>query len=166
MPDTLPSNKDLLVTLTDAELKTVRDALQILKDRFPMRRAVALNESRRLYKLGPNSLGFVDLARTFSKNHADLMADAVRPPTFDTARASFDLVSDLTGGIGAYSSEMNGLEMLLGAQLLGKALAVYEAGKRAAKTDPSLQAEVDELGRRFALTKAAKAGVKTAPANP
>ena len=160
----MANENDILVSLTPADLAEVDAALETIRSKFPQRGAVSSDEARRLFKLGENSLGFVELAQQTSREHSGEMADSARPAAFDASRASYDTIARVELKIEELAAEMSGLLMRAGSQLLGKGLSVYEATKRAAKANPAMQGRADQLGQRFSKTKASGANKAAASA--
>ena len=139
--------------LAGADYTAVRAAIDALKEKTAWRKGLTAKEVRALYKLGPNSLGFVMAA----KDAAETNSNHARK-TFDLSAmiqriAAHEQLSLLLADLNPLVKQINDTLTLDGADLMQDGLDVYEDLQKAVEDEPVLEETVRELGQRFDKSK-------------
>ena len=143
------ANPNLSAELTQANIDTIKSNLQHIKDLLLFLVNLTPQERKRLFKMGPKSLSFVEYALTVATEHTGIM-----PANFslEEFKKDYDLtraLNEINVVSGPLLEGISDTQMLAGAEAMNAANIVYAQVKVAAKSDSSLDGVRTELKRRY-----------------
>ncbi len=150
-------NIDPIPQLTQADIDAINAAAEVLRTKAPWRKGLTGAQTKKLFKLGDNSVGFVQKALDEARAHPGVLAGDFSVADMGKRLTFLEALDGLLAEINPLTEQLNDTATLIGADVLQDALDVYDSMKRALKKKPELEDAVRELGTRFAKTKAAKA---------
>ena len=150
---------NISATLSAADVTAVKNALTSIRGILTFLINLTNKELMSLVKTGPGSVGFVQTALTYAKDHPEILPSTFDVPEFDRDVTLFTQLSELLALVLALANALNETTKAVGSEAKKAALQFYDLLKNAAKTNPGLQPLVDELGRLFQR-------ISTAPPGP
>ncbi len=140
---------NISVTLTAAQFQAIKDAIAALSALLTFLINLTKPERRSLVKTGPGSVGYVQTALTYAKNHPEILPPSFSVPAFEQDVNLFTQLSELLALLKGVTDGVDDTTMAVGSEAKRATLQFYDLLKNAAKTNPGLQPLVDELARLF-----------------
>ena len=140
---------NISVTLPAADVTTIKNDITAIEGLLPFRVNLSQQERKSLPKTAQGSVGYVQTALTYAKDHPEIL-----PPSFSVAEFEKDVVlftqlSELLALLKGLTNGVDDTTLGVGSEAKRAANQFYDLLKNAAKTNPGLQPLVDELGRLF-----------------
>ncbi len=165
----MPNTDINTAQLTAADLTDIKTSLSAVDAKMPFYQTLTMAQRKKLRKVGPERLSFVENALAAAQNHPDIF-----PATFDTAGfavnvGTFQNMTEVNSLTAALHSKTDDTRIELGVISMDKASDVYNYVKAAAKKTPGLKPLADQLGvlyAKAAATRRANAKAKAATTTP
>ncbi len=149
--------------LVAADFSAVKTAIETIKAKTGWRLALTGADKRKLFKLGPDSLTFVNDAQDAGEAHPNSLRKKFNMSEMITRQALKQQLSELLADLVPLAQALSDTESLVGADLMQDGLDIYEDLQKDVEDEPGLVPVVKALGKRFEKTKTDK---QTPPPSP
>jgi hypothetical protein len=151
--------QDINVTLSDADLKEIRQAIATIQQKLPFLITLNTTERKRLFKMGDKRLAFVQTSLNAAQGNRNIL-----PASFDLDGFSNDYrlatsLMEIEMLLNQMSEQVDDTLMAVGSEAMSSSLTVYDYVKTAAKKTPGLKGIAEQLGTLFRA-------IKSKPAKP
>ena len=151
--------QDINVTLPDADLQEVRQAIATIQQKLPVLITLSVTERKRLFKMGDKRLTFVQTSLNAAQSNQNIL-----PASFDLNAFSNDYqlataLMEIEMLLNQLSEQVDDTLMAVGSEAMTSSLTVYDYVKTAAKKTPGLKGIGEQLGTLFRA-------IKSKPAKP
>ncbi|MEP0817472.1 hypothetical protein [Trichocoleus sp. FACHB-46] len=151
--------QDINVTLSDADLKEIRQAIATIQQKLPFLITLNTTERKRLFKVGDKRLAFVQTSLNAAQGNRNIL-----PTSFDLDGFSNDYrlatsLMEIEMLLNQMSEQVDDTLMAVGSEAMTSSLTVYDSVKTAAKKTPGLKGIAEQLGTLFRA-------IKSKPAKP
>lgn len=141
--------QNLNVTVSTADAQAVRDAFATILNKLPFLVNLTPAERKSTFKIGPDSLSFVQNALT-----AALSNPAILPASFSTAEFKndvdlFGLLTEFFTLAASITSQIDDTRVAVSGEAMQQASQVYNYVKTASKVTPGLKPVAEQLSGRF-----------------
>ena len=149
--------------VADADVAAIKAAVATIRTKLPFLISLSAEDRKRTFKLGPDSLSFVENCLQAAKNNPTVI-----PGTFDVVEFGSDVdlfavLTDLNTVIAQLASDTDDTRLAVGGETMQEGTKVYNYVKAAVASTPGLKPVADQLGARFAKSKATAAPATTTP---
>lgn len=147
------SYQNISASLSEADIESIKDALNTIQETLPFLVNLTNDERRRLLKMGDKSLAFVSNSVTAAQSNRDIL-----PASFDVEEFARDYqlaiaLSDVLIQLRQLAEQVDDTLMAVGSEAMTSSLSVYDYVKTAAKRSPGLKVLAGQLGERFKAIK-------------
>jgi hypothetical protein len=142
-------NTQITATVSDADAQAVKDSVSAIEQKLPFLISLTAEQSKAVFKAGPNSLSFVEHALTAAQNNPTILPGSFDVNGFAANVALFAVLTDLATVVNQLASQLNDTRLVAGGEAMTSAVQVYNYVKAAVKTTPGLKPVADQLGERF-----------------
>jgi hypothetical protein len=149
--------------LIAADFNAAKAALEVLKTKTSWRLALTGADKRKLFKLGPNSLTFVNDAQDAGEAHPNSLRKKFNMSDMISRQALKQQLGELLAELVPLTQALSDTESLVGADLMQDGLDIYEDLQKDVEDEPGLVPVVKALGKRFEKTKT---DTQTPPPSP
>lgn len=145
--------QDINVTLSDADLKEVRQAITTIQQKLPFLITLSTIERKRLFKMGDKRLAFVQTSLNAAQSNQNIL-----PASFDLNGFSNDYrlatsLMEIEMLLNQLSEQVDDTLLAVGSEAMTSSLTVYDYVKTAAKKTPGLKGIAEQLGTLFRAMK-------------
>lgn len=145
--------QDINVTLSDAELQEIRQAIATIQQKLPFLITLNATERKRLFKMGDKRLAFVQTSLNAAQSNRNIL-----PASFDLAGFSNDYrlataLMEIEMLLNQLSEQVDDTLLAVGSEAMSSSLTVYDYVKTAAKRTPGLKGIAEQLGTLFGAIK-------------
>jgi hypothetical protein len=147
-----PSSRRASVNIPEDDLRLIMDAIQLLQEKLqPHLVDLGPEELRRLSRMGPRTVAFVNRALVYAQLHPEFRPAFVDVDELARDLAAVDTLRSILSPLSLLAGMVNDSLVQSGSQAFGASRAWYQAVKNAAKLGhPGATLIVQDLGRRFA----------------
>jgi len=157
--------QDINVTLSDADLTEIRQAIATIQQKLPFLITLNTVERKRLFKMGDKRLAFVQTSLNAAQSNRNIL-----PASFDLTAFSNDYrlatsLMEIEMLLNQLSEQVDDTLLAVGSEAMSSSLTVYDYVKTAAKRTPGLKGIAEQLGTLFRAmkSKAPKAAAGETP---
>jgi hypothetical protein len=141
--------QDINVTLSDADLKEIRQAIATIQQKLPFLITLNTVERKRLFKMGDKRLAFVQTSLSAAQSNQNIL-----PASFDLNAFSNDYrlatsLMEIEMLLNQLSEQVDDTLLAVGSEAMASSLTVYDYVKTAAKKTPGLKGIAEQLGTLF-----------------
>lgn len=138
--------QDINVTLPDAKLQEIRQAIATIQQNLPFLITLSTTERKRLYKMGDKRLMFVQMSLNAAQSNRNIL-----PASFDLDAFSNDYrlassLMEIEMLLNQLSEQVDDTLLAVGSEAMSSSLTVYDYVKTAAKKTPGLKGIAEQLG--------------------
>jgi hypothetical protein len=154
--------QNIEATLSDADLKEIKEAIDVIQAKMPFLVNLTADERRSLFKMGDKRLAFVQNSLKAAESNRGILPNSF---DFDGYVKDCELASQLTEVLMALrqiTEQTDDTLMAVGSEAVSSSLTVYEYVKTAAKKTAGLKSVADQLGNLFKAIK----GKSSKPSEP
>lgn len=141
--------QNISAQLAAADIQAVKDAMTTIRQKLPFLVNLTSDERKSIFKIGPNSLSFVQNSLQTSKNNPGILPAAFDATGFESDVNLFTSLTDLCTLMAQLASQIDDTRLAVGGEAMNAATQVYTYVKAAAKSTPGLKPVADQLGERF-----------------
>lgn len=143
------SYQNISASVAAADLAAVKAAIATINSKLPFLIALSNEERKKLVKMGPKSLEFVQDCRSIAQNYPDVL-----PASFNSAEFGKDAdlarsLSEINMLLKEISEKIGDTSLAVGSEAMRNSLEVYEYVKTASKRRPGLKTVSEQLSQRF-----------------
>lgn len=146
-------NPNLSQELTDAQINDVKTHLENAKSILSFLVNLTPRERKKLFKMGPKSVSFVEFALDVAKNHPSIVPSSFSVAEFEKDVKLTKSLQDINMLSKPLSEGISDTYLLAGSEAMKQANFIYEQVKIAAKHDSAMDQLRVELKRRYEKTK-------------
>ncbi len=144
---------DINVTLSDADLQEIRQAIAAIQQKLPFLITLTTTERKRLFKMGDKRLAFVQTSLNAAQSNRNIL-----PASFDLDGFSNDFrlatsLMEIEMLLNQLSEQVDDTLLAVGSEAMSSSLTVYDYVKTAAKKTPGLKGIAEQLGTLFRAMK-------------
>lgn len=141
--------QNISAELSASDLEEIKKSLKTITDKLPFLVTLSTDERRKLYKMGPKSLDFVNDCQIVAQNYPTIF-----PVNFDNTEFGKDAqlakaLSEINLLVDVLASQINDTAMAVGSEALNTSLQVYDYVKTAAKREAGIKTVAEQLKTRF-----------------
>jgi hypothetical protein len=149
--------QDINATLSDADLKDIRQAIATIQQKLPFLITLNMMERKRLFKMGDKRLAFVQTSLSAAQSNQTIL-----PASFDLEGFSNDYhlataLMEIEMLLNQLSEQVDDTLLAVGSEAMMSSLTVYDYVKTAAKKTPGLKGIAEQLGTLFRAIKSRSA---------
>lgn len=153
------ANPNISASLTAAQKTTLKNHLTAVSGLLNFMVNLTAKQRRTLFKMGPKSVSYVQLALQIGKNNP-----AILPSNFDVNEFEKDVkltmdLSDIETILMPLAEGLSDTLMATGTEAMQKSNQVYDLVKVSAKTDSNMKVLAKQLGERYKKTGKGGKGV-------
>jgi hypothetical protein len=142
------------VTLT--QVQTIKEAVASIRGVLPFLVTLTVDERRKIFKTGPDSLSFVQNSLTAARNNPAILPGSFTINGFESDVNLFGVLTDVGTVVNQLASDLDDTRLAVGGEAMTGAKQVYNYVKAAVASAPGLKPVADQLGERFQRASAAK----------
>jgi hypothetical protein len=147
-----------------ADVQAIKDAVATIRTKLPFLISLTVQDRKRTFKLGPDSLSFVQNSLQAAKDNPSMVPGTFSVPAFETDTNLFAVLTELNTVVAQLASDLSDTRMAVGGEAMKEAGLIYNYAKAAATSTPGLKPVVQQLGERF--QKASKTPPTPPPTPP
>jgi hypothetical protein len=145
--------QDINVTLSDADLTEIRQAIATIQQKLPFLITLNTVERKRLFKMGDKRLAFVQTSLNAAQSNRNIL-----PASFDLNAFSNDYrlatsLMEIEMLLNQLSEQVDDTLLAVGSEAMSSSLTVYDYVKTAAKKTPGLKGIAEQLRTLFRAMK-------------
>jgi hypothetical protein len=146
------------ISLTDAEIKTINDAIQILADKLqPILIALEAGDKKNLAKIGEKSISFVDKVTQYAKTNPEFLPPFINADELKKDFEAFTVLNNFLRPLNQITKNLDDTATLCGSEAILAALGYYNSVGQAKKMGvPNAATIYEDLSQRFEAQKAKK----------
>jgi hypothetical protein len=135
--------------ISEHDMQEIRQALALVQSKLPFLVALSTHEKRRMVKLGPKSMDFVQGCQHTINNYHDILPAHFNAEEFNKDVDLYKQLSELQMMVSNLSEKISDTHIAVGNEALSSSLSVYDYVKAAVKSRPGLKSVMESLGQRF-----------------
>jgi hypothetical protein len=143
------SYQNISAELSAEDVQAIKGALATIKSRLPFLINLTKEERKKTFKIGPDSLSFVQNSLTAAKNNPTILPASFDVEEFESDVNLFAVLTEVNTTVEQLASQIDDTRVAVGGEAMNEATQVYSYVKSAAKTTPGLRPVADQLGERF-----------------
>ena len=147
--------------VSDADVTAIKAAVATIRTKLPFLISLTMEDRKRTFKLGPDSLSFVQNCLQAAKDNPSIIPGSFDVAEFESDVDLFAVLTDLNTVIAQLASDNDDTRVAVGGEAMKGGTTVYNYVKAAVASTPGLKPVADQLGARFEKTKK-----QAAPAKP
>jgi hypothetical protein len=147
----MSQTNSIAVSIPEADLAEIRGAIGVLRSKLaPHLRSLTPQDRRELPKMGDRTMGFVQKAYEYGKNHAELAPNYLDFQALEVDVKAVELLRELSMSLDPLNEALNDSLTLSGSEAYQGALLFYGSVKAAAKAKAhGAEAIYEDLSGRF-----------------
>ena len=158
------SYQNISAQLSAEDVQTIKGALATIKSKLPFLINLTTEERKKTFKIGPNSLSFVQNSLTAAKNNPAILPASFGVEEFESDVNLFAVLTEVNTAVEQLASQIDDTRVAVGGEAMNEANQVYSYVKSAAKITPGLKPVADQLGERFQKSGSGNGEAKAATA--
>jgi len=141
--------------VADADVQAIKAAVATIRSKLPFLISLTVQDRKRTFKLGPDSLSFVQNCLQAVKDNPSVFPATFDADEFESDVDLFAVLTDLTTVVAQLASDTDDTRLAVGGEAMKEGTMVYNYVKAAVASTPGLKPVADQLGARFEKTKKA-----------
>ncbi len=155
-------NPNISVDLTDAEITAILAKIDEVKALMPFLINLTPQQRKKLFKMGPKSVSYVQLALQVAQQHPEIMPSGFSSAEFEKDVKLAEGLTQINVDLLPFVEGVSDTLMLGGVEAINQSNQVYELVKSAAKRDGTYDSIRQQLGERYKQAGSPKPATPTA----
>jgi hypothetical protein len=135
--------------VSPADVQAIKDAVATIRTKLPFLISLTVQDRKRTFKLGPDSLSFVQNSLQAAKDNPSVVPSNFSTTFFENDANLFSVLTEVNTVVAQLASDVNDTRLAIGGEAMKEAGQIYTYVKAAAASTPGLKPVVQQLGERF-----------------